>query len=136
VNWEKLHFVVLVDYIPPESAGAFDMLQAAQAVLISAPFDVQPDPVWFLVDPDNPTHLTRVLDIQGADFLSWTASESIPWLYVSPELAVTIDVAELTPGVQQGVITFTTQDGYFSEDVTVNVYYGQVERRYMPFIHR
>jgi len=143
VNWEKLHFVVLVDYVPPWSAGAFDMLQAGQAVLISSPFDVQPDPVGFLIDPDNPTHLTRLLDIQGAAFLSWTASESIPWLSVSPESgsfftqpAVTIDVAALTPGMQQGVITFTTQDGYFSEDVNVNVYYGPLEQRYLPLVHR
>ncbi len=31
-NWDDLHFLTLVDYIPADGQGAYDMLQAAEAV--------------------------------------------------------------------------------------------------------
>ena len=44
VNWDNLHFVVLVDYRPSSSVGAFDMLQAVVALPTTAPSTATPTP--------------------------------------------------------------------------------------------
>jgi len=49
VDWTKLHFIALVDYIPNSSTGKYDMLQAA----VAQPATVQPDALQFLVDNDD-----------------------------------------------------------------------------------
>jgi hypothetical protein len=143
VDWEKLHYLVLVDYIPADSLGAYDMLQAAQAVLVPDPFEVKPNPLWFLIDPLDPPNPSASLSIQGAGFTHWSAVESVPWLTVSPangpydtHPVVSIDSASLSPGLQQGVIGFATTDGYFDEYVIVNAYYAPLEQVYLPFINR
>jgi hypothetical protein len=143
VNWEKLHYLVLVDYLPPGSVGAYDMLQAAQAVPVSAPFVVQPDPLVFLVDPTDSLDPGALLSFHGADFIYWEATEAVPWLSISPTSGwmdthpeVTIDTAALSPGLQQATISFVTADGYFNDEVTARVYYGTLEHRYLPFVHR
>ena len=143
VNWENLHYIVLVDYIPPESLGAYDMLEAVRADSIPLPFDVQPNPLSFFIDPEDPPNPSGLLNIHGANFLYWSAIENTPWLTISPTNGsietppiVTIDTAMLSPGVQQGVITFTTDDSYFTQDVTVRAYYGPVKHAYLPLINR
>jgi hypothetical protein len=143
VNWDKLQYVVLVDYIPTGSSGVYDMLQATQAVIVSTPFNVQPNPVWFLIDPLDPPNPTAFLSIQGANIANWSAVESIPWVTITPangsistHPVVSIDTALLSQGVQQGIIAFTTDDGYFSKDLTVNVYFGPLDHLYLPFVYR
>lgn len=143
VNWDNLHYIVLVDYKPPESPGAFDMLKAVTAVSLPAPFYIKPNPHTFLIDPAKPTTPSAILDIKGVNFLSWSATENISWLAISPtngdintKPIITVDTALLSPGMQQGVITFTTTDTYFSENVTVGAYYGQVKYLYLPSVKR
>ena len=143
VNWDNLHYLVLVDYIPPGSGGAHDMLQAARAIPVTDPFAIQPDQLSFFIDPSDTPNPTKLLAIQGASFLSWLAMEDIAWLSVTPPNgsietppAVSINTSLLSPGVQQGVITFTTMDGYFTKDVPVFVYYGSIKHHYLPVIGR
>lgn len=143
VNWEKLHTIVLVDYIPSGSPGAYDMLQAAQAVLMPEPFSVEPNPLWFLVDPSDPPDPTASLHIEGARFVNWSAVESVDWLTVSPATGsydthplVTIDTDLLTPGLQQGVIGFSTLDDFFADYVIVDVYYAPLEHSYLPLVNK
>jgi hypothetical protein len=40
VDWEQLHFLVLVDYRPGGASGAYDMLQAAVALPVRANYDL------------------------------------------------------------------------------------------------
>jgi len=143
VNWDNLHYIVLADYKPPESPGAFDMLQAVRAISLPAPFYIQPNPHTFLIDPAKPTTPSAILNIKGVNFLSWSATENISWLAISPtngdmntKPIITVDTAILSPGMQQGVITFTTTDSYFSEEVTVGAYYGPIEYLYLPSVNR
>jgi hypothetical protein len=143
VDWEKLHYIVLVDYIPDVNLGVYDMLQATEAVLVLDPFDVQPNPLWFLIDPADPPNPSAALNIQGASFVNWSAVESVPWLTISPangsyntHPVVSIDTASLSGGMQQGVIGFITLDGFFDEYLIVNAYYAPHEHAYLPFVNR
>ena len=143
VNWNNQHYLVLVDYKPGGTSGKYDMLQAAHALSLPFPFSVSPNPMSFIIDPDHPTNLSRPLNIQGANYLSWLATENIPWLSISPgngsintQPIVSIDTVVLPPGVSQGVITFTTADSYFIQSIIVNVYLGPVEHDFLPLIGR
>jgi hypothetical protein len=143
VNWENLHFLVFADYIPPDSLGAYDMLQAALSILVPEPFNVKPNPLWFMIDPTDPPDPSHPLHFEGANFVNWSALDSIPWLTITPasgsydtQPLVTIQTAALSPGMQQGVLGFSTTDGYFEDYVVVNVLFGPHEHAYLPFVRR
>ncbi len=143
VNWDKLHYIVLVDYTPLDPAGAYDMLQAVQATLIPAPFAVDPISVSFCVAPENPYDPTMTLNLTGAGFLEWSALADVPWLTIVPDSGtvptqpvITASISQLPPGVSQGTITFTTVDGYFSKVLHFKVFYGVCVPSYIPIVHR
>jgi thiol-disulfide isomerase/thioredoxin len=143
VNWDNLHFIVLADYLPSGWVGAYDMLQAAVALPITAPFTAQPDSLTFMVDPSDSFIPQALVNFQGPDFENWTAIPSAPWLTITPSSGSittqpTISVIEnnLSTGWQQGNITFTTTDGFFSDQVIVNAYLGSVKRVYLPIVVR
>lgn len=143
VNWDKLHYIVLVDYTPLAPDGAYDMLQAVQAALIPAPFNVDPISISFCVEPENPYDPTLALNITGAGFLEWSAQEAIPWLTIAPDSGtvstqpvLTADIAQVPAGVSQGTITFTTNDTYFTEVLNFKIFYGVCEPSYIPIVRR
>jgi hypothetical protein len=143
VNWDNLHYIVLVDYRPSGSIGAYDMLQAAVALPIDAPFTAQPDSLTFMVDPSDVSIPPALVNFQGPGFVNWTAIPSAPWLTTTPsngpittQPTVSVIKNDLSTGWQQGNITFTTTDGFFSDQVIINAYLGSVNRIYLPTIVR
>ena len=126
VNWDKLHFVVLVDYRPAGSSGAYDMLQAATALPLAAPFAVYPETLVFFVDPTDPSIVSAQMSLQGASFVNWTSNSSTPWFFSDPtngplttQPAISVIKDSLSPGWQEGIITYTTTDGYFSDQAVI-----------------
>jgi hypothetical protein len=142
VNWDKLHYIVMVDYTPLEPTGAYDMLQAVHASLIPAPFTVDPISISFCVEPQNLYDPTMTLNLTGADFLEWSALADVAWLTIAPDSGtvfsqpvITAFISQLPAGVSQGTITFTTDDGYFSKVLNFKVFYGVCEQSYIPIVN-
>jgi hypothetical protein len=134
VDWDKIHPIVLVDYRPGGSSGAYDMLQAA---LASAAFDVHPSALTFLVDPTDSTSPSTSISLEGPSTLTWTATIDTSWLTITPtsgivtiQPTVSVVTSTLSPGWQQGLITFTTI--LSDAQVPVSAYYGTVLRAYLP----
>jgi hypothetical protein len=143
VNWDNLHFVVLVDYRPLGSVGAFDMLQAVAALPISAPFTAQPDSLTFIVDPSDLSIPPALVNFQGPGFVNWISIPSASWLTTTPssgpittQPTISVIKNNLSTGWQQGNITVTTTDGFFTDQVIINTYLGSVKRIYLPIIVR
>ncbi len=142
-DYDKLHVVVLADYRPGGSAGAFDMLQAAAATRLSAALSATPDRLTLLVEPPEPSIAPIAVSLEGAAFMGWSARSSAYWLAVTPgsgamgtQPSITVSRDDLAPGWQQGQVTFTTADGLFSDEVWITVYVGAVERIYLPLVAR
>lgn len=141
VDWNKLHTVVLADCRPGGSTGAYDMLQAA--VPLPAALTFQPAPVAFMVAPGDPSPALPV-SLQGPPGLTWSASESLPWLLVTPAsgpltTAPVLSVSNLSNGWQEGTITFTATDGAtlnIVQALTVKAYLGPVDRVFLPLVRR
>jgi hypothetical protein len=143
VDWAKLHYVVLVDYRPGSTTGAYDMLQAAIASPLTTPFSAQPDPLTFVADPADTFNPSALINLQGPSFASWTATPGPTWLNIAPlngpittQPLLSIVRTNLVAGWQQGVISFTTADGFFADQITVNAYYGALEKLYLPTVMR
>jgi hypothetical protein len=143
VNWDKVHPLVLADYRPSSTSGAYDMLQAAFA--LTHTFSVQPDALTFLVDPTDRSTPEAAIRFDGPGVLSWTALTETPWLTVTPpsgtiaiQPTVSVITNALTSGWQQGPITFTASSSgpNFVDQVSVSAYYGPVERLYLPAVLR
>jgi len=143
VNWANLHYIVLVDYLPSGSTGAYDMLQAVIATPISAPFSAQPDTMTFVVDSADTTNPFSTVIFQGSSFANWTAAPGPTWLNLTPPngpitapMTLSTVKSNLATGWQQGIISFSTADGLFTDQMTVNAYYGAVEKIYLPTVLR
>ena len=141
VDWDKLHFLALVDYRPGGSSGAYDMLQAAYA--LAPTVTVDPDTVTFMVDPSDSAVPSAPVSFEGPDSVDWTAIASTSWVTVTPpsgstaiQPAISVLTSSLSAGWQQGHITFTTPGGLFMDQVQVKAYYGPVKRIYLPFVIR
>ncbi|MCP4363600.1 MAG: hypothetical protein GY796_36840 [Chloroflexi bacterium] len=140
VNWDSIHSVVLVDYRPSESSGAYDTLQAVVPEL--GTFTITPNPLTFLVDSGG----TMTLAMQGPSSLTWTVTNSLNWLEVTPVSGAitnppTVSVVEgnLAAGWQQGSFDVAATDGgtlNFNETVTVQAFYGAVERIFLSVVAR
>ena len=143
VNWDKLHFIVLADYCPGGTSGAYDMLQAAVAVPL---FTVQPDEMTFMVDPADSLHQSAVVTLQGPESGNWAAATNTGWLTITPSSGsmathptISVITNTLSAGWQQGYITFTLASGgglALADQVLVNAYYGSVKRVYLPIVLR
>jgi hypothetical protein len=136
VDWTKLHFIALVDYRPSSSSTAYDMLQAA----VATPALVQPDQLIFIVDKDDATVPNKTVQVIGPSSLTWIASESASWLTVtstgtpSTPAQFSVNKASLANGWQQAVVTFSTADGYFSDQVTVKAFLGDLISLFLPMM--
>jgi hypothetical protein len=145
VDWDKLHFLALAEYRPTEITEAYDMLQAATAQRVD--FSVLPNSLTLMIDPGEPSIPTTPINLSGSQLLNWTASEDIPWLTLSSNsgtvptsLSITIDTSLLSPGWQpEGRISFSATAGeqtLFTEEVSVQTYYGSTSRIYLPMVKR
>jgi hypothetical protein len=139
-NWNKLHYIALVDYQPnPSSSEKYDMLQAAVAVPSS---QVKPDQLTFLVDNSDATVPSQFAQVEGASNLTWNASESASWLTVtatgtpSTPVQFSVSKASLVDGWQQAVVTFSSTDGALSDQVTVKAYLGDLARVFLPLTRK
>jgi len=141
VDWDKLHFVALVDYRPAGSSGAYDILQATLATPLK--FVVQPNTLVFMVDPTDLVRPSASVSFESPDFLNWTAVTTSSWIVVTPISGVTmihptisVIANTLSAGWQQGTITFATTEGSLEDQVLVRTYYGVVKRTYLPIVIR
>ncbi len=141
VDWDRLHYVAAVDYRPGSGGGAYDMLQAAVALPIGASLSVRPDALTFEVGADDVSAPAAAVTVDALSPMQWSASSSAAWLRVVPEngttptqsvVSVLNDGLEL--GFQQGTVTFASADGLYSDQLTVNVYYGGSVKTYLPLI--
>lgn len=143
VNWEKLHFVVLVDYRPSGATGNYDTLQATIAQPLPGPFVAQPETVTFLVDPADLSMPTATITLISPASETWLAVPNAPWLTVTPtsgpfstQPTISVIKSQLSTGWQQGSITFTNSEGDLSDQVLVNTYLGPISRIYLPVVRR
>ena len=143
VNWEKLHFIVLVDYRPSGATGNYDTLQAAIAQPVAGPFVALPETVTFLVDPNDLSMPTASITLIGPASETWLAVPNAPWLTVTPtsglistQPTISVIKSQLSTGWQQGSITFANSEGDLSDQVFVNTYLGPISRLYLPIAGR
>ncbi len=133
VNYDNLHYIVLVDYKPAtKDTGVYDQLQAAIAV----PGDVTP-PTAFVVSPSSfsfdvktgeTTTPSGVINLSGGAGQSWTATVDRDFVQVSPisgtvpgTLNVTIDKAKLAIGTQTALILISDTAGLYERAILVTV---------------
>ena len=110
VDWTKVHAIVLVDYRPAGSSGAYDMLQAVSAdatPALTVHKQALPDPV----QPGKPlTYTIRVANVGGMD-LHATVTDTLP--------------AHVTPtGVLAWTPTITAPGGTWEHTFVVTVEIG------------
>jgi len=145
VDWDKLHFIAIVDYRPGGNTGPYDILQAAEAQEIS--FSIRPNPLVFMVDLTDPPPITSTITLAGHDSLDWSVSENIDWLTISPTSGsfpasplVAIEKSKLTLGWQPEetlIFNISSDDGlHFEENVEVKAFYGSVKKAYLPLLTR
>lgn len=133
VNYDNLHYLVLVDYKPAtKSAGVYDQLQAA----VAQPGDVTP-PTAFVVSPSSlsfdlktgdPSVPSAVINLSGGAGQGWTASVDQSFVQLSPVsgsvpgvMNVTIDRALLSVGTQTAAILISDTAGLYERLVPVSV---------------
>jgi hypothetical protein len=138
VNWDKLRYLVLVDYRPGGSSGPYDMLQAAFAQPPTS-FAVQPETLAFWVDAADPASSAAAVSFESSEVMTWTALSNASWLTVTPasgdttiQPLVALVTETLVPGWQTGGLTFTAAGGAAADQVAVMAYYGAVRRIYLP----
>jgi Viral BACON domain len=146
VNWDNLHVLVMVDYVPGGGTGPYDMLQAAFAQP-NAAYTIAPTSLTFLVNSKAPADKTSPVRINSASTtMNWSAAADASWLSVSPATAkagtpalVKVTAGGLAAGTQNGSITFTITDvgGYSrTENVPVTAYLGVIREINLPYIRR
>ena len=91
-----------------------------------------------MVDQDDATVPNRTAQVQGPSSLTWNSSESASWLTVtstgtpSTPAQFSVNKAALLNGWQQAVVTFSTADGYFTDQVTVRAFLGDLISLFLP----
>lgn len=145
INWEKLHYIALVDFRPGGNSGPFDILQATEAELIS--YSISPNPLMFLIDMTDPSTPTSTVSLAGHNSLNWSVTEEIDSLTISPSSgsfpatpSVSIDKSKLILGWQpEGALLFdiSSEEGvHFEENLEVKAFYGAVKKAYLPLLTR
>lgn len=134
VDYEKLHYIVLVDYKTSgtQSTGVYDQLQA----VIAEPGDVTP-PVAFNVSPSSFTYDLKtgdatmpneLINITGDSEQNWSATVDHDFVQISPTegsvpgtINMTIDKSKLVLGTQSALILITDEAGLYERAVLVTV---------------
>jgi len=140
VDWDKLHFIALVDYRPGGASGSYDMLQAAVANL---PAVATPHTLTFMVDPLDSLVSPLPVTISGPAEMTWNAAPGATWITSSPLTGTPAVPAQvgvvkslLSSDWQSGTIVFTSPDGVLNQTIVVNAYLGAVHRVYLPILRR
>lgn len=135
VDWSKLHFIALVDYVT--DTGAYDMLQAAVA---TPTLIVTPVSLTFSAPVGGSAPVAQTLSVNGVTGAAWTVAKSASWLQISPTSGVipalpqvTINPAGLARGVYGAKLTFSAG---ITQDVNVIAVIGDVNWSYLPFVIR
>jgi hypothetical protein len=105
---------------------------------------VEPDTLTLMADPADATPPEASVSLPALETLEWAAETSDAWLTVTPTSgttamapAISVVTSTLAAGWQQGNITFTTTSGeLISDTLTVNAFYGTLERIYLPYVMR
>lgn len=127
VDYEKLHFLALVDYkSAAKDVGLYDQLQAT--IAIPGGFVVSPSQMNFtmgVLDTDPPTGSIQVMGDAGQ---TWTASKDKDWLIISPtsgqintSINVSFDKAKLVVGKQTATVTVVDGTGEITRTVAVEM---------------
>jgi uncharacterized repeat protein (TIGR01451 family) len=145
VDWDKVHTLVLADYRPGGTSGAYDMLQAAVAdaeVALSVSKQAAPDPV----QPGAPlTYTIRVANsgdvtlhatvtdtlpphVTYAGPLVWTPTITIPGGVWEQTFVVTVEAGY--SGVLVNTVQVTTDEGASGVGLAIS----NGERVYLPLI--
>ncbi|MFO7683212.1 MAG: hypothetical protein R6X34_24520 [Chloroflexota bacterium] len=143
LDWNKVHVVALVDYIPA-SIDHFDTLQAAIATE-GVDFEVRPDMVAFLIDPEGVGVTSTRLEITGPPQLTWQMTGGADWFSVTPTQGdvtnspqISLVMANVADGWQEETLTFSAEVAHevLQEPVLVKAYRGPVHYTYLPVIAR
>lgn len=140
-DWDTLQALILADYRPAGSFGAYAILQAALAQ--PRRLSVQPETLSILVGLAGPETLTVPLQLSAPPDLNWTASANFSGVGILPQAGsgitqpvVVIQKSLLAPGWQPAVITFSAAGEPLTAQVKLNLYYGAVTHLYLPVIGR
>ncbi len=143
VDWNKIHAVVLVDYRPGGTIGSYDMLQAVEAEQVPVAFGVLPEAPVFLIELSDLIDQQLTMTVLGPAFVNWTASENTDWFTLNPmsgsnstKPILTALRGRLSPGWQQGSLTFVTADGMLTKQLNVSAYVGEVSKIFLPVLLR
>jgi hypothetical protein len=143
VDWNQLQCVAAVDYRPGGPSGAYDMLQAALALPAGESLRVRPNTLTLEVGGDDAVGPTASVWVEAVAPVPWTASSNAAWLSVAPsagttteQVTVAVNKDGLAPGLQDGVLTFTSGDGRHSRELSVHVTYAGLVRVYLPLLAR
>jgi uncharacterized repeat protein (TIGR01451 family) len=111
VDWAKLHAIVLADYRPGTTSGAYDMLQAAYADAIPA-LTVTKQAMSDRVQPGDPlTYTIRIANTGDLD-LHATVTDTLP-AHVSPAGVLTWSPTITAPGgIWERTVVVTVEVGY------------------------
>jgi len=111
VDWTKVHAIVLVDYRPAGSSGAYDMLQAVSAdarPALTVRKQALPDPV----QPGKPlTYTIRVANVGGMD-LHATVTDTLPAHVTPPGVLTWTPIITAPGGVWEHTFVVTVETGY------------------------
>ena len=128
-NWGRMAGIVLVED-RPGGAGAYDMLQATEA--LSAGLAASPDHL-VVVSAGSGAEVV----LTGPHVLSWSATGNVPWIEVTPSsgdglpATVTLTVrADLRPPRErEGTVSFSASGDGMTFSTTVNLRVGASIRR-------
>jgi uncharacterized repeat protein (TIGR01451 family) len=113
VDWDRIHPIVLADYRPGGSSGAYDMLQAASAelpepVVMTVSKQAEPDPV----QPGAPlTYTIRVVN-NGDVELHATVTDTLPAHVTYTGPLVWTPTITTPGGVWEQTFVVTVEAGY------------------------
>jgi hypothetical protein len=120
VSWDRMAGLVAIED-RPGGAGAYDMLQATQAL----PAALSASPTVLEMDRRGPG---AEVALTGPHVMSWSAAPDVPWIEVSPssgELPATVTLTlrpELQPQFENdAVVTFSAAGDGMEFETSVNV---------------
>jgi len=106
-------------------------------------FGVLPEAPVFLIESSDLIDQQLTMTVLGPAFVNWTASENTDWFTLNPmsgsnstKPILTALRGSLSPGWQQGSLTFMTADGMLTKQLNVSAYVGEVSKIYLPVLLR
>lgn len=134
VDYNKLHYIVLVDYKTSgtQSNGVYDQLQAVIAtegdVTPPVAFNVSPSSFSYTLKTGDATMPSDLTNITGDSGQNWTASVDHDFVLIDPTagsvpgtINLSIDKSKLVLGNQSAMILLTDAAGLFERAVLVTV---------------